>query len=231
MQRVQQLDAELLDSFMLETLTPEYLFTLIIGLAATACQIGFSLSTTRFRLLLLSLAAGVGFLIQYLLLSQWVGFFSGIIGIAYTALLAAAYRFRLLQSFWLMAAAATGYALVFVIVSDFSAFSAFQAIPLVAGVASLIALRSQNLIFTKAVFIAAGVLWLAYEIYNGMYTQTIGEAFELVGNCATLWLLVLASRATRSGLNTTPVHIISQTRQQQIDAELAEALKFEAQRV
>lgn len=212
---------------MLETLTPEYLLTLIVGLAATACQIGFSLSTTRFRLLLLSLAAGIGFLIQYLLLAQWVGFFSGIIGIAYTALLAAAYRFKVLQSFWLMIIAAAGYVFVFAAVSDFSRFTPFQAIPLVAGVASLIALRSQNVTFTKAVFIAAGVLWLTYEVYNGMYTQIIGEGFELVGNCVTLWLLLRASRATKVGLHTVPVHVIPRVEHDRIDTELIQALNFE----
>lgn len=210
-------------------MNPDYVLTLLIGLAATACQIGFSLSTTRFRLLLLSLAAGIGFLFQYLLLAQWVGFFSGLIGIIYTALLALGYRYKVLQSSGLMLAAAAGYLLVFVTVSDFSAFTPFQAIPLVAGIASLVALRSQNVMFTKAVFVAAGVLWLTYELYNGMYTQTIGETFELVGNAATLWLLVRASRATRAGLHTMPVHIIPQAQQQRLDTALIQVLDAEAQ--
>jgi hypothetical protein len=172
----------------------QFTLLLIIGLASTACQILFALSVHRLRLILFSLGASLLFLVQYLMLEQWLGFWSGVVGTGYTLLLALAYRWPVLQARVFIILAAAGYVAMFLCFTMWDDFRVYQAIPLVAGIASLIALRSKNLVITKSVLLAAGVLWLTYEFSNTMYTQMIGESFEWVGNLIALSALMRAKR-------------------------------------
>lgn len=206
----------------ISTLTPQLTALLTIGLVSTGLQVAFSLATSRLRLLLFNFGATLMFLAQYLLLGQWVGFYSGLIAAAYTATLAAGYRWPVLQRRAWTWVAASGYLAVFLSLTDWSHFVVFEAIPLVAGVSTLVALHSQNLIFAKAVFIADGLLWLTYELFNGMFTQTLGEVFELVGNALTLTVLVRASQATRRGLRTQPTSMRADL--DAVDTELLEII-------
>jgi hypothetical protein len=171
------------------------LTVLAIGLASTIMQILFSLSVDRLRLLLFSLGASLMFMTQYALLGQWIGFYSSIAGSAYTLMLALAYRYPILQHRGFTIFFSAWYLVVFLAFVQWHHLQLHEMIPLVAGVANLWTLRAKNMLVIKAAMLAAGVLWLTFEYSNGMYTQMLGESFELIGNAVTLLVLLKASYA------------------------------------
>jgi hypothetical protein len=163
---------------------------ILLGVLSSALMVISALSVHRLRLLCFSLGAGALVAIEYLLVGAWTGLAAVLVGMTWTGLLALAYRYPRAAHPALIPVVIGAHTLMFALLTNFAAFQPVLLVPLVGGVLGTLAVYTRELIYTKALLIGIGVMWLGYEFNSGIYGQMLGESLNLVANTVALCALV-----------------------------------------
>lgn len=168
------------------------LFVILLGVLSSGTLIVSALSVHRLRLLIFSAVTGALVAVQYGLVGAWTGLLTVAVGLTWTALVAASYRYPKVAHPALLPIFALAHVLIFAKLTDFAAFSTVALVPLVGGLLGLAAVMFKEIIYTKAIFIVCGVGWLGYEFSHAVYGQMVGESLNLIGNAVALCALIAA---------------------------------------
>lgn len=186
---------------------------LFLGILSSGTLIVSALSVHRLRLLMFSAITGVLVAAQYGLVGAWTGLLTCAVGLTWTALVAASYRYPKVAHPALLPLFALGHVLVFANFTDFGNFTLVALVPLIGGLLGLVAVMFKEIIYTKAIFIVCGAGWLGYEFTNAVYGQMVGESLNLIGNTVALCALIAAKA---KGIHRTDM--------ENLDTQLIEAL-------
>lgn len=168
------------------------LLVILLGIASSIALVVSALSVHRKRLLTFGIINGMIVATQYGLVGSWVGLTTLAIGLVWTVMMLFSIKHEWLNHKMFIPLFMVFHLAAFLSLTDWSHFTWVNILPLLGGWGGIIAIFFKEMIYTKSLLIALGVMWLVYELHNSMFTQMIGESLNMVANIVALTTLLVA---------------------------------------
>lgn len=169
---------------------------IVLGIFASIFLIISSLSTSRPRLLMFSIFCSVFAIAQFTLAGALVAGAVIAVGVVRNSLLLLSLKnqkFRWLDHWAVMVLFMVAASVVWTLLVDWKSFEVLSVVPLAGSLLGSVAVFFRNLIYTKSIFMFAGMMWISYQFSYGAYGLLVGEAANLVSNGVALTLLIRAA--------------------------------------
>lgn len=167
---------------------------LLLGIISSTTLIISALSIHRRRLLLFAIATTVIVGTQYGLVGSEIGLAACVLGLARNLLVVGSLKYPWLNHWSFIPIFVLLHLASFMVFTDWNDLSWISFIPLVGGWLGVIAVYFTSVLYTKAIFICVGAMWMIYEFDMALYGQMIGEGLTLVANTFAFFALLNAAR-------------------------------------
>lgn len=171
---------------------------LLLGVLSSITLIISGLSTDRKRMLLFGITTSALLIVQYSLNHSTVALVVCAIGIVRSLSVLTSLKYPLFRSWPFLAIFLLAQTVAFIFTANWDHFSLADALPVMGAYLGTVAVFSNRMSVTKSLSISSGLVWLAYELTSGFYTQMIGESFTLFANTFALVMIFRAERAGAS---------------------------------
>lgn len=161
-----------------------------LGLLSSITYIMCGLATNRLRMLLLGMATNVLCIAMYTLSHSTLALIVCCIGITRTIFVLISLKYSVFGAWPFVAAVLAGYAVAFVVGTDWNNFVFAEVLPVIGAYLGTLAIFFKRMTITKVLMITSGLVWLIYEFTAGFYTQMIGEVFTLLANAFALIMVM-----------------------------------------
>lgn len=137
-------------------------------------------------------------IIQYNLNHSTVALVVCSIGIIRSLSVLTSLKYPVFRTWPFLAAFLLAQTVAFIFTANWNNFTLADALPVMGAYLGTIAVFSNKMAVTKSLAISSGLVWLAYELTAGFYTQMIGEGFTLFANTFALVMILKAEKAGAS---------------------------------
>lgn len=170
-------------------------FILLLGVISSITLIISGLSTNRKRMLLFGIITSALLIVQYSLNHSTVALVVSAISIIRSLSVLTSLKYPILRTWPFLGLFLIAQTVAFIFTANWNHFSLADALPVMGAYLGTIAVFSERMSVTKSFAISGGLVWLAYELSAGFYTQMIGESFTLFANSIALVMILKAERA------------------------------------
>lgn len=182
------------------------ILVIILGVVSSATLILSALSVHRRRLLMFGIATSVNVAVQYTLVGSWTALGTLLVGLSWSIFTIISLKYETLQNKIFIPLFCSLHLLVFTYIFDWNTeHNITDYIPVVAGMLGVIAISFSKVLYTKAILLFVGTIWVVYQGTVGLYGQMVGETLTFAANLVAFITLV---RAAQAGINQEEVNDI-----------------------
>ena len=173
---------------------PLEIIMLLLGIVSSTTLIISALSIHRKRLLVFAIATTALVGLQYGLVGSEIGLAACVLGLFRNLLVLGSLRYGWLNHWLFMPFFVSLHIAAFFAFTDWDNLTWISFIPVVGGCLGVLAVFFKNVIYTKAMFVGLGAIWMIYEFSLTLYGQMIGEGLTLIANIFAFFVLLNAHR-------------------------------------
>jgi hypothetical protein len=132
--------------------------------------------------------------IQYGLVGSEIGLAACVLGLTRNLLVFSSLKYAWLNHWLFIPIFILLHLAAFIVFTDWNDLTWISFIPLVGGWLGVIAVYFKSVLYTKAIFICVGAMWMIYEFDMELYGQMIGEGLTVIANTFAFFALLSAAR-------------------------------------